>query len=164
MKRKILALFMISVAISFVSCDKDDDGAYVPSEVKSTFSQLYPKAKRIDWENEGKYWVVEFRNSGRDCDAWFTSNGDWFMTQIELSYVGLPSEVRAAFETSEYGNWRVEGVDLVERPSEESVYVIEVEQRNSECNLYYSPDGTFIKVSMSDYDDENFVSRRVLKP
>ena len=53
--------------------------------------------------------------------------------------------VKTAFQQGEYSTWKVDDVDMIERRDVETVYVLEVEQGNSEVDLYYSPDGILVK-------------------
>lgn len=45
------------------------------------------------------------------------------MTETDLPYAALPEAVKNAFQNSEYGSWRPDDVDMIEREGMEPVYV-----------------------------------------
>ncbi len=146
--RNFLAKLLLGTVFTVfaVSCDDDYDSSWVPNDVRSSFYQMYPGAKWVEWESEGAYIVASFR-SGAEREVWFSSiDGTWQMTETDLRYASLPEAVRTAHQASEYGTWGVDDVDLIERPDKEPVYVIDVERRTNgqelEHTLYYSADGT----------------------
>lgn len=159
MKLKVFTLLLaLSAAWILQSCDNDDDESIaVPTELQSAFSSKYPNAKNVKWENKAGYFVADF-NDGYEASAWFSSDYKWHMTETDIPYSALPTEVKAAFEASEYTNangWKVDDVDKLERQGFETVYVIEVEKGNQEVDLYYSPDGILIKSVIDTDDDDN---------
>ena len=156
MKKISLVLLALS-AIIFYSCDKDDDDLRHTDNtlVESTFNQMYSNASRIEWEKKGTYWVVDFHKDNFEKEAWFAQDGSWVFTKTDYQYNLLPQAVKDAFAAGQYATWRIDDVDMVERKNLETVYVIEVEQGNSERDLYFSPQGTLFKdVPSSDADNK----------
>lgn len=158
MKLKIYTLLLaLSGAWCLQSCDNnDDESVNVPVELQNAFSTMYPNITNVKWEAKAGYYVADFRN-GYDASAWFTQDGKWQMTETDIPYSALPQEVKNAFEGSEYttaSGWRIDDVDKLERVNLETVYVIEVENKNQEVDLYYSEGGVLIK-SIVDTDDDN---------
>lgn len=148
MKQKTLLLLLALLSVSFMSCSDDDDDAnwnIVPTEVRNSFTEMYPNASRTEWEDKGGYKVAEFIHNGMEADAWFDATGTWFMTETDLPFNSLPQAVRNAFAASEYSTWRVDDVDMLERRGLEVVYIIEVELQNNEFDLYYSAEGILVK-------------------
>ncbi len=144
MKTGLAILWMVLSALG-ISCN-DDDNNYKPDEVVTrAFEQKYPEATRVKWESKYDYKVVEFYDGGVEKEAWFDKNGNWYMTESDISFQALPPAVIKAFQEGEYALWRVEDVDKLERVDMETVYVIEVEQGKQEFDLYYTEDGTLVK-------------------
>lgn len=84
------------------------------------------------------------------------------MTETDLPYQALPAAVKSAFESSEYAKWKVDDVDMLERPDMEKVYVIEVESGKQEFDLYYSEEGILVKsVADTDNDSENYLPAEI---
>ena len=139
------------------SCDDDDDNLKVPEKLQSAFSQKYPEASP-KWKTRSNYYIADFRDRNYDSEAWFTSGAVWLMTETDLPYAALPEAVKNAFQNSEYGQWRLDDVDMVEREGMEPVYILEVEQGSREMDLYYNAEGILIKaVEDSEDDSEDYL-------
>ena len=130
MKLKMYFLLLALGALGLQSCNDDDDHlSSVPTELKNAFTEKYPSVSNEKWETKGNYYIAEFRQQNYETSAWFTPNGIWQMTETDLPYQALPAAVKSAFESSEYTKWKVDDVDMLERPDMEKVYVIEVESK-----------------------------------
>lgn len=159
MKLRNYALLLAVSALSLQSCDNDDDESIVvPIELQNAFSGMYPTVNQVKWETKGQYYVADFINNSFDASAWYTVNGQWHMTETDISYSALPLKVKTTFETSEYSKnpWRRDDVDKLERQGTETIYVIEVENGNNETDLYYSEEGILVKTVVDmDHDDDS---------
>lgn len=144
---------------AMTGCDDDDDRSVkVPEAVKGSFEGMFPGAARVEWSARGGYLVAGFINAGTDTQAWFAADGQWRMTEEDLAYDQLPEAVRTAFETGDYAAWRVEDVDKLLREGLETVYVIEVENHETEYDLVYSETGVLLRAiadTDTDGDDDN---------
>lgn len=158
--KKTILLLAVAGALALQSCENNKKGVNVNAEVKEAFTAKYPGAKDVRWNTRNTYSVAEFKDNGTSASAWFDGAGTWYMTETDIPYAALPQTVQAAFKASEYGAWRVDDVDRIERQGAETVYVIEVEQGTSEADLYYTPDGVLVKTLFdtdSDDDYEDFI-------
>lgn len=148
MKTKIFTLLLaLCAACCFQSCDNDDDNTVkVPAELQKTFEAQYPHASDVKWESRNGYYKAEFYD-GQKASAWYTTGGDWRLTETDIPRGVLPQAVAAAFNQSEYASapWQFDEAKKLDRPGFETVYVIEVEQGNKEMDLYYTPAGALIK-------------------
>lgn len=173
--RNLLGVVVLSLLTA--GCEKDEMGGSsgidgVSPQALASFEKLYPGAENVRWSVKGDYAVATFymeqtraTASVANHSAWFENNGGaWSMTETDMSYEGLPQEVKTAFETSEYKeqNWHVEEVDMLSRGGnvEETVYVIEVEKSGREMDLFYSPQGDLLRTvadAGDDYDYEDFI-------
>lgn len=157
MKLKMYMLLLaLGAAWGLQSCDNNDDESIpVPAELQNAFSSKYPNVAHVEWETKAGYYVADFYD-GYEASAWFTKDGKWKMTETDIPYTALPTPVKKTFEASKYATWKKDDVDKVERESYETVYVIEVENKAEEVDLYYSEDGTLIKeVVDADNDKED---------
>ena len=151
----MLALGVCGAAME--SCDDDDDNLNVPEKLQSAFSQKYPEASP-KWKTRSNYYIADFHGRNYESEAWFTSGAVWLMTETDLPYAALPEAVKNAFQNSEYGSWRPDDVDMIEREGMEPVYVLEVEQGPREMDLYYNAEGILIRaVEDSEDDSENYL-------
>ena len=152
-------LFLFLALATLISCNDDDGYTPVNQRVVDAFNAKYPNANHTRWGNQQGYAVASFQEPQTDnqlynSEAWFGADGTWYMTVSDIPYAALPEAVKGAFSTSEYADWYIDEVDKVERASVATIYIIEVEQRNSnpeqEIDLYYAEDGTLIKVVQSE--------------
>ena len=157
-------LFILFALAALVSCsDKDDNPiAEVNTQLHNAFHSKYPNAVNVVWGMRSNYHVADFKdpvmgNTLVDCEAWFSQQGQWHMTESDIPYEELPEPVRTAFEASEYADWFIEDIDKVEREGTATLYVIELEARDgqrTETDLYYLEDGTLVKNTLTE-DDSN---------
>ncbi len=146
--KKIFWIPVLAVSIgALCSCDKYDDlnNPGGNKSVENTFKTMYAGVNHVEWEKEGNYWKADFWKDGREMEAWFTLDGQWYQTITDITFAELPEAVKAAFLAGEYGGWRVDDVDMFERKDSPTFYVLDVESGNRDYNLYYSLDGTLIK-------------------
>lgn len=157
MKTKLFILAaLLCGAFAFTSCDSDDNEKFMPEEaVAKAFSMKYPEAKNASWESKAGYAKAGFYLGDYEAEAWFNAQGVWVMTETDIPYRALPQAVKASFETSEYANWKVDDVDMIERFDRATIYIIEVENGDTEIDLYFTEDGVLIKEVIDvDNDDE----------
>lgn len=158
--KKTILLLTVAGALALQSCENNKKGVNVNAEVKEAFTAKYPGAKDVRWNTRNTYSIAEFKDNGTNASAWFDGAGTWYMTETDIPYAALPQTVQTAFKASEYGAWRVDDVDKIEREGAETVYVIEAEHGASEADLYYTPDGVLVKTLFdtdNDHDYEDFI-------
>ena len=97
MKLKIYTLLIaFCAAWSLHSCDNDDDESIaVPTALQEAFSTKYPNVKNVKWETKAGYYVADFYD-GYEASAWFTTDGNWHMTETDIPYTALPDPVKRA--------------------------------------------------------------------
>ena len=150
-------------AFVFTSCsdDDDDNSVKVPDAVQSSFTQQFGDVTRVAWgSKQGGYVVADFNKDGHDYDAWFTPDGKWVMTEIDLGrdLANLPVAVREGYNVTLYAKqgWTVEDIDEIQRPDYETVYKIEVEKAGQpDHDLYFDLGGTLFKDVADQDDDDN---------
>lgn len=85
--------------------------------------------------------MADFHMDGKEKEAWFDVDATWKMTETDLLYSELPAAVTASHKTGEYGSWRVDDVDMLEYAAHATLYVIEVEEKKKEMQLFYTIGG-----------------------
>lgn len=155
MKTKLFLLgALLCGTVAFTACNDDDDHYTPGDKVVNEFNTKYPQAKNVTWETKAGYNVADFFDGDYETEAWFNEQGLWVMTETDIPYAALPAAVKQSFETSLYKDWRVDDVDKLERSDTDGpVYVIEVEQGETDVDLYYSETGVLIK-EIKDQDNE----------
>lgn len=155
-------LFLILAVATITGCN-DDDIAPSNSKVVETLMTMYPNAQDISWGRASGYWVAEFDNVGdnlqAECTAWIDNDGKWYLTESDISFTALPAAVQDAYKVSDYAEWFVDDVDMIERYNSEVVYAIEADNEQGtddvDVELYYTPSGTLLK-SVTDNDSADF--------
>ena len=146
---------LLLAGFTFTSCDDNDDN-YTPDEkIVNVLYEKYPNAQRVDWELQHDHYVADFYDNNIEKEAWFNTKGEWVMTESDILFENLPKAIQTAFGESEYKDWRVDDVDMLERVEMETMYVIEVEKSKQEFDLFYAEDGTLIK-AVEDIDNNDY--------
>lgn len=157
--RNILFTALLLAGFAFTGCDDDNDDHdnYTPDpQIVNVLTSKYPTAERVEWKMKHDHYVADFYLDGIEREAWISTTGEWVMTESDILFKDLPAAVQTAFQATEYKDWKIDDVDMLERVDMEPVYVIEVEQGNREFDLYYAADGSLIKaVEDLDNDDEH---------
>ena len=156
--KKIMFALMAVVALFAVGCDDDYNA---PQATRSEFKTQYPNAVDVEWERRRGHIVCEFELPGvsRDCEAWYTKDGAWVMTEFKIRYDELPQPVRTAFESSYGTQTPVDDVSRVERNGASTIYFIEativVNGYLTDIYLDYEGDGTLLRtaVDVENYDN-----------
>lgn len=145
MKTKyFLPAVLLGSSLAFTSCDDDDN--YQPANtVVAAFKVKYPNARDVEWESKAGYEKAECYIDSYESEVWFDRNGTWVMTETDIPYARLPQAVKITHEAGPYATWHVDDVDKIERPDVINIYIIEVEKGETDIELHYAMDGTFIK-------------------
>lgn len=149
--RTLAILLPIAGFIACTDNDKDVKTSKVPAPVKNTLTELFPDANYVEWELVHGYYVADFYNAEdrSEKEVWIDKDGDWELTVSDITFNQLPEEVKSSFESGEYKDWYADDVDVITRPQYATVYILDVEQRNSERErvLYYKADGELYKTT-----------------
>ena len=157
---------------SLASCNNDDQGNHtgnadnIPQAVLQEFNTLYPDASNVSWTVRNDHAVANFYltadtrsvNNATNHTAWFEWSGKWGMTEIETRFDNLPQAVKEAFQASQYAGWQVDReVDILRRNNDnETLYVIEVSQGETEVDLYYTADGILVNEIIDAEADKDY--------
>lgn len=154
MKNYLRLLALLLPLASLVACsddDKDVKTSKVPTPVKNTLTELFPDANIVEWELVHGYYVADFYNAEdrSEKEVWIDNDGDWGLTVSDIAYNQLPEEIQNSFESGEYKDWYADDVDVITRPVYATIYILDVDQRNSEREqvLYYKADGELYKTT-----------------
>ncbi len=138
-------LLSLIIVLGLGACDNDDD-KYTPDEsVRTAFGKMFPDVVKVEWEHKLGYAVAEFKDNGKEKDAWFSLDGTWMLTETEVRVADIPVAITQDIADGQYAGWKIKDADYLERKDMEAIYVIEIEKGEEELDLYYSPEGKLLK-------------------
>lgn len=159
MKIQMLAMMFIA-ALAFAACSDDDDkdDIKVPEAISQALKSKYPSATHVEWKQKATYYVADCKVDSQEKDVWFNEQGQWQLTETELLWDNLPETVQTTFRGSEYTDWKIEEIVLLEYPVAPMLFVIEVEKGNTEYQLFYSEEGNLMQTKdvTGDKDDTHW--------
>lgn len=152
--------FLLAAGILFVgaitlamSCSDES----VPQAVQDAFSQKFPKAKKVKWEEEGKgVYEAEFFIKKQEMSANFKADGSWLETEMRIKKSDLPAAVIAAISTG-FAGYEIEKVEQIEKAGKEMAYEVDLENEatDQEVEVVFSADGKILYQKVEDQDDED---------
>lgn len=114
MKKIIMAASVAMLMLAAGACERYEDGR--PSnDVRSQFSEMYPGAWDVEWENKGGMWEVSFetgsRPDGTEHEAWYDMQGNWVKTVTDVLLSSVPQNVKDALSASEFASGQMDDND-----------------------------------------------------
>ncbi|MBS1525073.1 MAG: PepSY-like domain-containing protein [Bacteroidetes bacterium] len=129
----------------------------VPSSVTGDFALKYPGVEVNKWKMNNNEYVANFKMNGRECDAFYSKDGDWLSTQVVMKHLkNLSPDIKAAIRNSQYASYHIDGVKRMHTPNQE-MFIIEVDNNSGnkmiydnlgsydDRLLYYTSDGRLVK-------------------
>ena len=145
MKTKYLALVGFLLILVYACSDDDNHYSFVSETTKEAFKSDFPNARLVEWEKKKIYYVADFYVDKYEMEAWYDDTGRCIIVEKDILYEELSSSIQKALSESAYSDWLIDDVDEYTREGYEAIYVIEVEQGETEINLVYNKDGVLLK-------------------
>jgi uncharacterized protein YxeA len=122
----------------------------IPAEVTNSLIGKFPNATNIEWKDQLVDFKAAFDADGKKYEAKFTNKGEWKLTVIELSINKLPKRVSLGLLKTDYAEWEITGLALVQSPKKNNLYKITVAKNNiNKKELLFNPDGQLVKDSFT---------------
>lgn len=135
-----IGLLVVTITISLFAFQKKE----VPESVLSTFTKMFPIAKKIDWSKESELeWEVEFHMNNTAYAANFLEDGTWMETEHKLKKNDIPNHLIESINR-QFPDYKIVEAALSET-KEEKVYEFEIEKGASELEVSFSMEGKLIK-------------------
>jgi hypothetical protein len=174
--KHLLTILVISLLLS--SCGNNTDGALtnsqknnvndnsstnnIPAAVLESFEAKFPSALEAEWEKEGDIFEVEFVYNDEEIEAEFKSDGQWLLTEKEISISDLPESVTASI-SEEYPGFTIEEAEEIEHYKHGNAFEVEIENEENgietEMELIINEDGNILNQEIenddNDYDDDD---------
>lgn len=152
LKMMLAGVFMLTFTAAATAQD-------VPQKVKDAFASKYAQAADVKWESNDdekgeEGYEVEFALNGETHEANYTAEGAWQYTQKDIKQDVLPQALMSALQ-SQYSDLKIEEVAMLETP-EGVRYKIEADGGDEDRELLFSKDGTKLKESTEQEDDDGW--------
>jgi hypothetical protein len=124
----------------------------IPVPVKDAFTQQYPGAQKVNYEDKLVYVLVHFNQQDSTSTARYTSKGIWQWTETAIPFTTLPAQVQDGFNKSKYLGWQVDHSYLVDLPGKLTRYKLQVEKSTvQKRNLYFNSRGRLLSDNITMY-------------
>lgn len=135
---QIFILAFIFLSFTVVDCNRELPESKVPSLVQNAFRTKFTDAKDIDWEKNGRLYVVEFEKGAADEDhtVLYDTLGTVVMYKYEIATSRLPSLVMNAINT-QYQGYEISEVENLEQGGV-NYYQVELEKGIKKQHLVFS--------------------------
>jgi hypothetical protein len=118
----------------------------IPSAVKESFSEQYPKAEEVNWKDDFLHVSVRFMVDNKHMSSKYSNKGAWKYTEEETTFEEIPPSVKAGFKKCKYADRMIQEVDVVHYPDNLIHYRIKAGRNAVEKKfLYFSPEGRLVK-------------------
>ena len=115
-----------------------------PAAVLATFASQYANTRDIEWETDNVIYNVEFEIGNIDYEAWYDANGLRLMHMEDIRTNALPQAVSSAI-IRDYPGFRIDDEPNRIYLNSGVIYEVSIEKGKTELDVYYLPDGTFLK-------------------
>lgn len=123
--------------------DDDNDNfqpTVVPQAITDAINEMYPGATILEFDSEKTGFEVDILHNNIYKDVYFNTGNEWLYTEWDIKEVNLPAIIMNAYKASEYKDYRIDDIDVIENPTGIS-YVLELEKGNDEVKMTISSEG-----------------------
>jgi hypothetical protein len=141
----ILSLALIFAVGSFAQIRK------TPLAVTNAFEKQYPKATKVQYEDNIINVQVHFVLDSARMVAKYNGDGEWKETEKESAYDSLPADVKSGFDKSKYSvEWKVKETSIIYLPSGDSQYRVKVQKNDLQKKyLFFDKSGRLLRDSVT---------------
>lgn len=123
--------------------DDDNDNfqpTVVPQAITDAINEMYPGATVLEFDSEKTGFEVDILHNNIYKDVYFNTGNEWLYTEWDIKEVNLPDIIMNAYKASDYKDYRIDDIDVIENPAGIS-YVLELEKGNDEVKMTISSEG-----------------------
>lgn len=123
--------------------DDDNDNfqpTVVPQAITDAINEMYPGATILEFDSEKTGFEVDILHNNIYKDVYFNTGNEWLYTEWDIKEVNLPAIIMNAYKASDYKDYRIDDIDVIENPAGIS-YVLELEKGNDEVKMTISAEG-----------------------
>lgn len=147
MKRVYLLVISIFTLLSLISCEKYDDYGDVmlrsnANDIQAAVVKIYPQARIIEMDKDRQTIEVDIIDNNIKRDVYLDLSFNWLRTETEIRRDALPIEAANRL-ASEYANWVIDSVKLVDTP-QGSYYLVELDKGERDKNVKIDASGNIL--------------------
>ena len=133
--------------------DSDDDHnnfqpVIIPQAITDSINKMYAGATILEFDQEKNGFEVDILHNNIYKDVYFNTENQWISTEWDITKDQVPAIVMNALQASEYKNYTIDDIDLIEKP-EGTFYVFDLEQGNNDVEVTFDSEGN-IKSTQKD--------------
>jgi len=142
MIRFIILLVIISMVLSLSA--KDKKNVNIPNQVKDALTKLYPDAKDVKWDKEGKNYEAGFDNKGTKTSVNIDKTGKLIETEVNLKISELPKGIEE-FVAKNFKGFKITEAAKIVDSKGIIAYETEVTKGNTRKDMMFDKDGKLLK-------------------
>lgn len=112
----------------------------IPQAITDAINKMYPGATVLEFDSEKTGFEVDILHNNIYKDVYFNTSNEWQYSEWDIKEADIPTVVINAYKASDYKDYRIDDVDLIEKPAGIS-YVLELEKGNDDVKMTISSDG-----------------------
>ena len=120
----------------------------IPQAISDAINEMYPGATVLEFDQEKNGFEVDFLHNNIYKDVYFNTENQWVSTEWDITKDQVPAIVMNALQASEYKNYKIDDIDLIEKP-EGTFYVFDLEQGDNDVEVTFDSEGN-IKSTQKD--------------
>lgn len=133
--------------------DSDDDHnnfqpVIIPQAITDSINKMYAGATILEFDQEKNGFEVDILHNNIYKDVYFNTENQWISTEWDITKDQVPAIVMNALQASEYKNYTIDDIDLIEKP-EGTFYVFDLEQGDNDVEVTFDSEGN-IKSTQKD--------------
>lgn len=119
---------------------------------KTIFAKDHPKAKEVEWSQEGENWEVAFEEKGIDMEILYDAEGNILASETEIKMSAAPASV-VAYVKKNYAGYQVQ--ELVKKDTKGVVtFEVELKKKSEEIDLIFDEAGNFVELEQEDESED----------
>lgn len=153
MKKLKFMLLILTISLSAMAQEKDEEGAekqaVVPSAVKAAFQKDYPGITNVTWDAEDADFEAGFKKGDIDVSALYDKTGHLKETETGIKTSELPQTVQDYIHKN-YSTYQLVEAAKIMTDKKVTTYEAEVGKGGKTWDVMFDANGKFLKQAEGD--------------
>ena len=141
---KSFMLLLIAIVTIFTELQVTAKEPNVPVGAKQVLARMFPQAKSVRWEREGKQFEVNFKNDGLAASATFDVSGNLLETEIGIKPSELPKPA-LSYIADFYKLYKISEAAKITDSKGTITYEAEISKTKTKKDLIFDSNGKLIE-------------------